>query len=245
MRGICHRCQAALNWMLSSPQPTDPILPLLAALESGCQLLRWLRWGLVSAPHRTAPHRGDTGYSAEKAAALPPAQLSNCHQQWPPRLAFSIYFPESQLPSSPSTMDLSSQDLLSPAFAPSRLPVRRLPFPSRHFHPGPSDPQGPGPRGYIPLPLSLATADTLDLAHRIILDLSPAFFPATFLPLPPHQKQLKHPSQQRHILANAPLLPISLSLPLDSILYPFSFSQSRNWKENGSRLQSLGNRPCL
>lgn len=78
-----------------------------------------------------------------------------------------------------------------------------------------------------------------------MLDLSPAFFPATFLPLPPHQKQLKHPSQRRHILANAPLLPISLSLPLDSFLYPFSFSQSRNWKGKGSRLQSLGNRPCL
>lgn len=106
-RGICHHCQATLSWVLSSPQPTDPILPLLAAQESGCQLLRWLRWGLVF-----APHRGDTGYSAEKAAALPPAQLSNCHQQWPPRLAFSIYFPESQL-SSLSTMDLFSRSTLA------------------------------------------------------------------------------------------------------------------------------------
>lgn len=77
---------------------------------------------------RTAPHRGDTGYSAEKAAALPPAQLSNCHQQWPPRLAFSIYFPESQLSSSLSTMDLFSRSTLA-SICSEQAPCTQASFP--------------------------------------------------------------------------------------------------------------------
>lgn len=136
--------------MLSSPQPTDPTLPLLAAQESCCQILRWLRWGLA-----TVPHRGDTGYSAEKAAALPPAQLSNCHQQRP-------LFSTSQKANCPLLCVLwtSSQDPPSPARTPSKLPVRSpaspsLPLqtlPAWTFRPPRSPSQGDTPHCLCPWP---------------------------------------------------------------------------------------------
>lgn len=144
-------------------------------------MLRWLRWGLAS-----VPHRGDTGYSAEKAA-LPPAQLSNCHQQRPPqRLSLST----SQRANCPLLCVLwtSSRDPLSPVRTPNRLPVRSPPSPSLPLQTLPAwtfrPPKVPVPGGgYIPLPLSLATTDPLDLTHRIMLDLPPAFFPR-YLPPP-------------------------------------------------------------
>lgn len=147
-KGVRHHSQMALKWTLSSAQPTDPTLPLLAAQESRCQTLRWLRWGLAS-----VPHRGDTGYSAEKAAALPPAQLCNCHQQRSPqRLSLST----SQKANCAVLCVLwtSSQDPLSPARTSSRLPVRRPPSPCLSLQTFPAwtfrAPQGPRPRGIHP-----------------------------------------------------------------------------------------------
>lgn len=156
-------------------------------------MLRWLRWGLASLPHRR-----DTGYSAEKAAALPPAQLSNCHQQRPPqRLSLST----SQKANCPVLCVLwtSSQDPLSPARTSSRLPVCSL---------SPSSSLQTLPSWTFRVPRSPSQGDTsyllpLSLTHRVMLDLFPAFFLATILPLSPYQKQLKHPSQRRHILPNA------------------------------------------
>lgn len=123
--GICHHCQAALSWALPSPQPTDPNP---TAPGSAGERLPAARLAPMGSGVRTAPHRGDTGYSAEKAAsALPPAQLSNCHQQRPPRLAFSIYFPESQLPCSLSRVDLFSATL--PSIPSKQAPCMKASFP--------------------------------------------------------------------------------------------------------------------
>lgn len=165
-------------------------------------MLCWLRWGLAS-----VPHRGDTGYSAEKAAALPPAQLSNCHQQRPPpRLSLST----SQKANCPLPCVLwtSPQDPLSSARTPSRLPVHSPPspplphqtLPAWTFRPSRSLSQGHVSHCLCPWPPLTRwiwyTGSCPTFPHSSFL--------ASFLPLSPDQKQLKYPSQRRHILPNAP-----------------------------------------
>lgn len=154
-------------------------------------MLRWLRWGLAS--YRTA----ETLVTQQRRQLPCPlhnfliATNSGRHSGFLyllPRKPTALF----SVSCRPRLRIHSCQHALRAGFL---YTVLLHPSVSKHFQPGPSEPQGPRPGGIHP---TASVPGTQGHAH-----LSSAFFLATILPLSPYQKQLKHPSQRRHILPNA------------------------------------------